>query len=64
MTDHNIFLPHSELPPEELLLLTGVERDLEYGCDKCTHTGEKSPQPAGVFQSEQSGLLQEQRLLA
>ena len=27
-------------------------------------TGEKSPQPAGVFQSEQSGLLQEQRLLA
>ena len=37
MTDHNIFLPHSELPPEELLLLTGVEHDLEYGCDKCTH---------------------------
>ena len=37
MTDHNIFLPHNELPPEELLLLTGVEHDLEYGSDKCTH---------------------------
>lgn len=37
MTDHNVFVPHSELSPEEILLLTGVEHDLEYSCDKCVH---------------------------
>lgn len=37
MTDHNVFVTHHELPPAELLLLTGVEHDLEYGSDKCTH---------------------------
>lgn len=37
MTDHNVFVPHSELSPEEILLLTGVEHDLEYNCDKCVH---------------------------
>ena len=37
MTDHNIFMPHSELPEEQILLLTGVEHDLEYSPNKCTH---------------------------
>ena len=37
MTDHNVFVPHNEGPCEKLLLLTGVEHDLEYGSDKCTH---------------------------
>ncbi len=37
MTDHNIFVPHDELPENEIILLTGVEHDLEYSQDKCTH---------------------------
>ena len=37
MTDHNVFVAHSELPPETLLLLTGTEHDIEYSPDKCTH---------------------------
>lgn len=37
MTDHNIFMPHSELPEEQLILLTGVEHDIEYNTDKCIH---------------------------
>ncbi len=37
MTDHNVFVPHSGLPGERLLLLTGLEHDIEYGPDKCTH---------------------------
>lgn len=37
MTDHNVFVPHSELPEERLLLLTGLEHDIEYSPDKCTH---------------------------
>lgn len=37
MTDHNVYVPHSELPEEQLLLLTGVEHDIEYSPDKCTH---------------------------
>ena len=37
MTDHNVFVPHSELPEERILLLTGVEHDIEYSPDKCTH---------------------------
>lgn len=35
MTDHNVFVPHSEAP--ELIQLTGVEHDIEYSADKCTH---------------------------
>lgn len=37
MTDHNVFVPHGELPPEQILLLTGVEHDIEYSVNKCTH---------------------------
>lgn len=37
MTDHNIFMPHSELPEEQLILLTGVEHDIEYSPEKCIH---------------------------
>lgn len=37
MTDHNVFVPHSELPEEQIILLTGVEHDIEYSQDKCTH---------------------------
>ena len=37
MTDHNVFVPHNELPEEKLLLLTGVEHDIDYRSDKCTH---------------------------
>lgn len=37
MTDHNVFVPHGELPGEQMLLLTGVEHDLEYSSDKCIH---------------------------
>lgn len=37
MTDHNVLVPHSELPEEEIILLTGLEHDIEYSADKCTH---------------------------
>lgn len=37
MTDHNIFALHDELPEERIILLTGVEHDIEYSSDKCTH---------------------------
>lgn len=37
MTDHNQFVQHAELAEDELILLTGVEHDLEYRDDKCTH---------------------------
>lgn len=37
MTDHNVFVPHSELPEDQIILLTGVEHDIEYSLDKCTH---------------------------
>lgn len=37
MTDHNLFVPHSELPEETIILLTGVEHDIAYSADKCTH---------------------------
>ncbi|MEA4933101.1 MAG: CehA/McbA family metallohydrolase [Lawsonibacter sp.] len=37
MTDHNVFVTHGELPQEQILLLTGVEHDIEYSPDKCTH---------------------------
>lgn len=43
MTDHNTLVPHSELPEEQLLLLTGVEHDIEYSPDKCTHVVGISP---------------------
>ena len=35
MTDHNVFVPHHEVP--ELIQLTGIEHDIEYSPDKCTH---------------------------
>lgn len=37
ITDHNLFISHEELPEETILLLTGVEHDIEYSPDKCTH---------------------------
>ncbi len=37
MTDHNIFAPHHELSGKNILLLTGLEHDIEYSEDKCTH---------------------------
>jgi hypothetical protein len=37
MTDHNVLVAHSELPEEEIILLTGLEHDIEYSADKCTH---------------------------
>lgn len=37
MTDHNVFVPHAELPEEKIILLTGTEHDIEYSRDKCTH---------------------------
>lgn len=37
MTDHNVFVAHEELPEEEIILLTGLEHDIEYNADKCTH---------------------------
>ena len=35
MTDHNVLVSHRELPG--LLTLTGLEHDIEYSPDKCTH---------------------------
>ncbi|MBE6069999.1 MAG: PHP domain-containing protein [Clostridium lundense] len=37
MTDHNLFVTHNELPEEKIILLTGVEHDIEYSADRCTH---------------------------
>lgn len=37
MTDHNVFVPHSDLETECLLLLAGVEHDLAYSRTKCIH---------------------------
>ena len=37
MTDHNVFVGHEERPEEEIILLTGLEHDIEYSADKCTH---------------------------
>lgn len=37
ISDHNVFVPHHELPENRLLLLTGVEHDIEYSPNKCTH---------------------------
>lgn len=36
MTDHNVFVPHSDLS-KDILLLTGLEHDIEYSPDKCIH---------------------------
>ena len=37
VTDHNILAPHDELSKDGFLLLTGIEHDIEYSPDKCTH---------------------------
>lgn len=37
MTDHNVMVPHSEVPADQLLLLTGTEHDINHGPDKCLH---------------------------
>ena len=37
MTDHNVLVSHSELPEDQIILLTGLEHDLEYSPDKCIH---------------------------
>lgn len=37
MTDHNVLVPHSDLSEKSLLLLAGLEHDIEYSPDKCTH---------------------------
>ena len=36
LTDHNVYVSHDDLS-EEIILLTGLEHDIEYGPDKCTH---------------------------
>ena len=37
ITDHNVLVPHSELPEDQIILLSGLEHDLEYSSDKCIH---------------------------
>lgn len=37
LTDHNVFVPHSDLSKKDILLLAGLEHDIEYSPDKCTH---------------------------
>lgn len=37
MTDHNLFVSHDGESDENLILLTGVEHDLEYSRYKCIH---------------------------
>jgi len=37
MTDHNLYVHHDDLSDTGLILMTGVEHDLEYRDDKCTH---------------------------
>ncbi|MEA5012447.1 MAG: CehA/McbA family metallohydrolase [Angelakisella sp.] len=37
ITDHNVYVHHNDLPEEEIILLTGVEHDIEYSPDKCAH---------------------------
>lgn len=37
LTDHNVCVPHSDLSEKSILLLTGLEHDIEYSPDKCTH---------------------------
>lgn len=37
MTDHNMLVLHEDLDKEDFLLLTGVEHDITYSGDKCTH---------------------------
>lgn len=37
MTDHNVYVSHRELPEERLILLTGLEHDIEYDTDHCVH---------------------------
>lgn len=44
MTDHNVLVPHGELPPERLLFLTGLEHDIEYTPDHCLHVVGLSPE--------------------
>lgn len=67
MTDHNIFVPHNELPEDEVILLTGVEHDLEYSQDKCTHVvglgaaGKK--ETAYLCKQYSAGELTDQRLI-
>ncbi len=67
MTDHNIFVPHNELPEDEIILLTGVEHDLEYSQDKCTHVvglgaaGKK--ETAYLCKQYSAGELTDQRLI-
>ena len=39
MTDHNVLVSHSELPEDQIILLTGLEHDLEYSPDKCMWWG-------------------------
>ncbi len=37
MTDHNLLVPHEDLQEKGILMLAGVEHDLEYSRDQCTH---------------------------
>lgn len=37
ITDHNVLVSHSELPEDQIILLSGLEHDLEYSADKCIH---------------------------
>lgn len=37
ITDHNVFVPHDDLTDGNIILMTGVEHDIAYGPNKCTH---------------------------
>lgn len=37
LTDHNVLVSHSALSDEGIILLGGLEHDLEYSADKCIH---------------------------
>ncbi len=37
ITDHNVYVHHQQRSNGKLILLTGVEHDIAYGPDKCTH---------------------------
>lgn len=67
ISDHNVFVPHHELPDDEIVLLTGVEHDIEYSPDKCTHvvgTGEVGKETTDyVCKRYSAAELTDQRLI-
>ena len=67
MTDHNILAPHGEAQGREIILLAGVEHDLTYSTDKCTHVVGLSPagqsEPGYLCKQYAAGELTEQHLV-